>query len=113
MELSPFSRGVAAGTLNLMNLLRLAKAADANPLAVLRLAGKSAEADLIEELFGTAHERIAASDRELLETWRLISPKARLNLRTLMETLAHKGQARRDPLTDEHRKAAQKRERSA
>jgi hypothetical protein len=53
MELSPFTRGVKAGTLNVPNLLQLAKVTDTPPLTVLRMAGKEPVADLLAELFGT------------------------------------------------------------
>jgi hypothetical protein len=77
MELSPFSRGVKLGTLNLVNLLKLAKAADEHPSTVLRLAGKSREADLIEEVYGSAHEVLTASEREMLARWKAMRPRAR------------------------------------
>lgn len=76
MELSPFSRGVAAGTLNLVNLLKLARVTDERPSVVLRLAGKGKEADLLEELYG-AGETISASEREVLDYWRQLTPTAR------------------------------------
>lgn len=87
MELSPFSRGVKLGTLNLVNLLKLAKAADEQPSTVLRLAGKNREADLIEEVYGTSHEVLTASDREILALWRTLTPRAREGLRLTMSEL--------------------------
>ena len=66
LQLTPFTRGVAVGTFNVMNLLRLARAAEASPSMVLRLAGKGQEADLIEELYGSGRDalnRLAARGR--------------------------------------------------
>jgi hypothetical protein len=91
MKLSPFSRGVAVGTLNLVNLLKLARVADAHPSTVLRLAGKSDEADLIEAVYGSATETLTASERELLTAWRKLAPSSRDLVRELVQHLTHKG----------------------
>jgi hypothetical protein len=74
MHLTVFSRGVATGTFSMVNLLKLAKVADEHPSKVLRLAGKSDEADLIEALYGTSEEFISPSQRELLAKWKKLSP---------------------------------------
>lgn len=55
MELSPFTRGVASGTFNVVNLLQIAKATHEHPSKVLRMAGKGDVADLIESLYGDPH----------------------------------------------------------
>lgn len=62
LQLTPFTRGVAAGTFNVVNLLKLAKVADERPSTVLRMAGKGDVAELIESLYGkpspmTQHQR--------------------------------------------------------
>lgn len=72
MQLSPFTRGVAAGTLNLVNLLKLAKVAEEHPSTVLRLARKADEAALLEDLYGSGRDALPASLRELIETWEQI-----------------------------------------
>jgi hypothetical protein len=54
LHLTPFSRGVASGTFNVVNLLKLAKVANEPPSNVLRMAGKGDVADLIESLYGGA-----------------------------------------------------------
>lgn len=77
MELSPFTRGVKAGTLNLVNLLKLAQVAEEQPSKVLRLARKTAEADLLEALYGSGREALTPSQRELIETWEQISDEVR------------------------------------
>lgn len=87
MALSPFSRGVRLGTLNLTNLLKLAKAADEYPSTVLRLAGKGREADLIEEVYGSTQEVLTASEREIVELWKALTPRAREGLRLTMGEL--------------------------
>lgn len=70
MELSPFTRGVSAGTLNLLNLLKLSKAAGEHPSKVLRLARKDYEAQLLEELYGTPNEApLSPAHRELIAVW--------------------------------------------
>ncbi len=88
MELSPFSRGVAAGTLNVPNLLRLAHVGEEHPSIVLRLAGKQKEADLFDAVYGSAHEVITASERELLAQWRQLTPRAREGLRLTIRELS-------------------------
>ena len=87
MELSPFTRGVKAGTLNLVNLLKLARAAEEHPSTVLRLAGKAAEADLIEELYGSGHDALPRSHRELIEMWERLTPEQRAPLFSLAREL--------------------------
>lgn len=52
MKLTVFTRGVAAGTFSIVNLLKLAKVARADASEVLRLAGKADVAALIEDLYG-------------------------------------------------------------
>ena len=85
MELSPFNRGVRAGTLNVTNLLKLAQVAEAHPSDVLRLAGKADEAALIEELYGNGREALTPSQRELVETWDAIPDDARAHWAVLLQ----------------------------
>jgi hypothetical protein len=95
MQLSPFSRGVEAGTLNLVNLLKLAKVADEHPSIVLRMARKSAEADLLEALYGSGRDALAQSHRELIETWEAISPDLRPHLVALLREVAQRSSQHR------------------
>jgi hypothetical protein len=67
MQLSPFTRGVAAGTLNLVNLLKLAQVAEEHPSAVLRLAKKADVAELLEQLYGNGREALTPSQRAVIE----------------------------------------------
>lgn len=69
MKLSPFTRGVKAGTLNLVNLLKLAKIAEEHPSVVLRLARKVEEAELLEQLYGSGRDALTPSQKDFLETW--------------------------------------------
>lgn len=85
MQLSPFTRGVKAGTLNLVNLLKLAKLAEEHPSKVLRLAGKAAEADLLEALYGgPSRDGLSPSQREIIATWELIPKDVRGHFAVLL-----------------------------
>lgn len=86
MSASAFCRGVQEGTLSEENLLRLAKAVGEPPLKVLRLAGKRAVADLIEEMFGTARAPLSADDRVLVK----LEPDAKRQLVRLVRGLTSK-----------------------
>ena len=104
MQLSPFTRGVALGKLNLVNLLKLARVADEHPSMVLRLAGKGAEADLIEAVYGSATEAITDSEREVLDHFRQLSQTARVSWLTFMRETQP-----RAPLVADKRRAKTKR----
>ena len=69
MKLSPFTRGVRAGKLNLVNLLTLARVAEEQPSKVLRLAGKHREADIIEQAYGPQKPVTDPVLQDLLELW--------------------------------------------
>lgn len=100
MKLSPFTRGVAAGTLNLVNLLKLAKAAEAHPSMVLRLARKGKEADLLEELYGPGLETLTASQRELVALYgRITDAEDKETVRVLVRRLATLSSAGAPPAT--------------
>ena len=88
LQLTPFTRGVAVGTFNVMNLLRLARAAEASPSMVLRLAGKGQEADLIEELYGSGRDALTASQREVVALWDQITEERRAPLLFTMRVYA-------------------------
>lgn len=107
MELSPFSRGVKSGTLNLVNLLKLAKAADEQPSIVLRLAGKGEEADLIEEVYGSGDGALTVSEREMLDAWNALTPRAREGLRLTLSELP-RSQVKQRLVTEAPHQAAQK-----
>jgi hypothetical protein len=85
MELSPFTRGVRAGTLSLTNLLKLAKVAEAPPSDVLRMAKKTAEAALLEELYGSGRDALTQSRRTLIETWDEIPDDVRPHFEALLQ----------------------------
>lgn len=69
IELTPFSRGVEAGTFNVANLLKLAAATDTPASKVLRLAGKEKFAELIEAAYGSDSASLTASQRDVLSLW--------------------------------------------
>ncbi len=85
---SRFSR-VLAGTytLNVLNCLRVAKAAGRSPSAVLRAAGKSEIADLIESSYGPSATSVSPKEREIVEMWIALTPRAREGLRLTMSEL--------------------------
>lgn len=85
MECSPFTRGVKVGTMNLVNLLKLAQVAEEHPSTVLRLARKGAEADLLETLYGSGLEALRPSQRELIETWERIPAEIRPALQVVLQ----------------------------
>lgn len=64
ISLTQIGRGRSAGKYSVENLLKLARAANADPSSVLRLAGKGDVADLIETLYGKAE--LTAEQRALL-----------------------------------------------
>jgi hypothetical protein len=85
LQLTPFMRGAAAGTFNVVNLLKLAKVVDEHPSVVLRMAGKGDVADLIESLYGPTD--VKPHEREHLVKWRALDDQARRAIETLMREL--------------------------
>lgn len=100
MELSPFTRGVSAGTLNVANLLKLAKVTEERPSTVLRLAGKEALAALIEEMYGS--DAISAAERTLLRRWRKLDREEREAFSILISDLAHEDRDRKATRHQKH-----------
>lgn len=93
MTLSAFSRGVRQGTLSIENCLRLAETSGDHPSKILELAGKADEAALIERLYGK--QIVSPGDRQLLELWRGITPKARDHLIAVLRDLADESTEKR------------------
>jgi hypothetical protein len=87
MRVSPFTRGVAEGTFNVVNLLKLAQVTDEHPSKVLRLAGKAATADLIERLYGTGAGALTTSQRDLLDRWTRLEPGDHAAVEALIERI--------------------------
>lgn len=73
-------------TFDVLNCLKLAQLTGVSPSRVLRAAGKGDVADIVEALYGK--QSITAAERQLLERWAALSPKARETLTTLMRELA-------------------------
>jgi len=113
MQLSPFVRGVDSGTLNIVNLLRLAEVADENPSRVLRLAGKEKVAELIERLYGAP--TLTPSQRELIANLEQVPASVRENFAVLIrharDVAVHAGGGPRErtppaPASQRRRRAA-------
>jgi transcriptional regulator with XRE-family HTH domain len=84
------------GSMEIANLLMLAELADEPPSAVLRLAGKAKEAELIERLYGISAPPMTSSHRALLELWDRLPERGREHFRALMrEVVAQSGGKRR------------------
>lgn len=75
-------------SLEVVNCLRLAKAANESPATVLRAAGKADVADLIEEAYGRVKPTLLPGQRELLEKWESLPPSSREHLRWLIDMAA-------------------------
>jgi hypothetical protein len=88
MTESGFLRGVRKGKLSLPNLLLLAEVAEAQPLDVLRLAGKTSEAELFQRTFGIGDQALTASQRQLLDQWARLEPADREVLEGLLARFA-------------------------
>jgi plasmid maintenance system antidote protein VapI len=85
---SRFSR-VLAGIykLNVRNCLRLAKATGRSPSLILRAAGKSEIADLIEAQYGASAITVTPKEREVLNVWNALTQRAREGLWLTMTEL--------------------------
>lgn len=70
---------------NVEHSLHLARLGNFPPLVVLRAAGKHAEADLIERLFGSPE--LTSAERDLVARWRQLPASARPAILTLLDTL--------------------------
>ncbi len=75
---------------NITNCLKLAEATGEPPSAVLRAAGKREEAALIERLYGHSRPALSTSERELLDEWEALTPRARESLRAIVRDLLPK-----------------------
>lgn len=84
LQLTPFQRGAAGGTFNVINLLKLAKVADEHPSKVLRMAGKAEAADLIEELYGDGGD-LSPSERAHLKEWQAVTESQRRALQSAID----------------------------
>lgn len=85
---SRFSRVLSGNyALNVLNCLRLAKLTGDSASRVLRVAGKNEIADLMEELYGRTAPALSPSDRELLDRWNALTPRARESLRGILGDL--------------------------
>jgi len=89
-------------SLNIINCLRLAKAASLSPSLVLRQAGKGELAALIEQLYGEGVKPVAAAplsveDQHLLEGWNDLTPVHREAVLVVIDLLRRDQDARKRP----------------
>lgn len=89
---SGFLRGVKQGTLSAENCLRLAEVLGEEPPVVFRVAKKPDLADQFNRLYGKTANPMTADERDLVDAWRALTPRAREALRTLLDDLAPKAQ---------------------
>jgi hypothetical protein len=107
MGLSPFIRGVQAGTLNVHNLLKLAQATETHPSEVLRLAGKADVAALLEQLYGAGRDSLTSTQRDVLDLWGQVDdPEGRAALLYTLRQLAKAGSFSRPAAARESARAA-------
>lgn len=66
MSSGALGRAVKAGTLSFENLLILAFKSGEDPDTVLKLAGKAEQSELLQHLYGQAHQPLSEQDRRLL-----------------------------------------------
>lgn len=85
------------GSMEIANLLRLAELAGEQPTAVLRLAGKAEEAELIERIYGVGAPPLSKTQRELLQAWDRLTDHAREHFRALMRDVERRGPAAAEP----------------
>jgi transcriptional regulator with XRE-family HTH domain len=71
---------------NIENCLKLASVSGESPSEILRAAGKGNVADLIESVYGREPE-FTSKDREILEAWRALSPRAQGAMAALLDDL--------------------------
>lgn len=92
LEMTPsgFGRGMANNSFSTHNLLTFAKVTGLDPLVVLRAAGKTDVADLIEQLFGKSAAGLPLSrpERDHLADWNALSPKDRATFEPAIKALA-------------------------
>lgn len=81
-------------SLDVGNCLTLAKLTGDSPSRVLRVAGKGDIADAIEGLYGPAAPSMSPKERELLDVWNALTPRAREGLRLTMSELPRSGARR-------------------
>lgn len=74
-------------SLDVGNCLTLATLIGESPSRVLRAAGKGDIADAIEALYGPSAPSVSPKDREILDAWNALTPRARDALRLTMSEL--------------------------
>lgn len=77
-----------SGALSVLNCLKLAKVAEMSPSQILRAAGKSDIAVLIEDMYGASAQPMLSTDAAVREYWPDISPKAKELLRGFLSEVS-------------------------
>ena len=77
-----------SGALSVLNCLRLAKVAGMSPSQILRAAGKTEIAVLIENMYGESAQPVLSADEAVKEWWPDISEKAKGLLHGFLEEVA-------------------------
>lgn len=100
MDIDPsrLTRAINAGDFpfNVENCLRLARLSGESPSEILRAAGKGNVADLIELLYGKDRTRLLTpAERELLDAWATMSPRARDALQLIIDEVPKTHRAKR------------------
>jgi len=84
-----------SGALSVLNCLRLAKVAHMSPSQILRAAGKSDIAALIEDMYGESAQPLLQADAAVKEWWPEMSPKAKELLRGFLDEVSPTPRKRR------------------
>lgn len=90
---SGFLRGVKSGTLSPENCLRLAEVLGEQPSVVFRVARKLELADQFDRLYGQTANPMTEAERELVDVWRELTPRAREGLWLVIRDLHFRSDA--------------------
>jgi len=87
-------------SLDVENCLKLAKLTGESASRVLRLAGKSEIAELIEDLYGRTAPALSRGDREVLDEWDAMNAHDRQALRAVLQSLGARDKPHRTSAAD-------------
>jgi transcriptional regulator with XRE-family HTH domain len=82
-------------SLDVLNCLKLAKLSGQSASYVLRVAGKGDVAELIEDAYGRRAPALSPEERDLLEKWTALTPRARDAILALLFDLQPKREQKR------------------
>jgi hypothetical protein len=98
-------KGEGGYSFKVENCLRLAQVSGESASDVLRAAGKADVDDLIQELYGYRRPELPRVQRELLDKWVLVHPKAREHIIAVID-MALRAQEQQQPETTKRKKSA-------